>query len=127
MKFKNTYLFLLLIAFISTAFILSGELENFAQKKERTDTINLAIEKNKSSFVSPTIYEEARIKAHYFQTQNGEWLNKAEVKNQTDYSAIYQQNKKAEEAITLIKNECNFFPLPTSNSTSLILSVGEET
>lgn len=127
MKFKNTYLFLLLIAFISTAFILSGELENFAQKKERTDTINLAIEKNKSSFVSPTIYEEARIKAHYFQTQNGEWLNKADVKNQTDYSAIYQQNKKAEEAITLIKNECNFFPLPTSNSTSLILSVGEET
>lgn len=60
----------------------------------------------------------------YIESENGEWIARDEISFVNDYKTIYSKNIKAEETVTMVKNNDAFFPFTINSTSSLVLSIG---
>ncbi|HRO76208.1 MAG TPA: serine hydrolase [Crocinitomicaceae bacterium] len=119
-KYLIRFLVVALVAVSGIAF--SNQLFDYILSENQSD-----ISKKPETKITETVDEVANIafiKRNYISAENGEWIDKEELKNVSE-NYISEQNKKAQDAVTMLKNEADFFPFTTHNYSGLVISIGQ--
>ncbi len=122
-KKKILFTFLFFSLTLISVLLLSNKLALFLPKEDvhavNYDTPEITIPTFSYSDVNKVVTTKK-----YIENENGEWLAKDEITSLKDYKTIYSKNLKAEDEVTMVKNEEGFFPFTINSPSSLVLSIG---